>query len=48
VAECTHYRPRRERNSEELAIEGVVSLPPLEEMAAGSFAVAAARNGEGE
>lgn len=48
VRECTDYRPKRERNGEEKAFEGVVSIPPLEAMAANSCAGAAARNGKGE
>jgi hypothetical protein len=47
VRECTDYRPKRERNGAEKAIEGVVSFPPLEVMAEQFCAVAATRNGEG-
>ena len=48
VRECTDYRPERERDGEVLAIEGAVSFPPLEEVAAATFAMAATRDGEGE
>jgi hypothetical protein len=48
VRECTDYRPKRERNDAEKAIEGVVSFPPLDEMAEQFCGVAATRNGKGE
>ena len=48
VRECTDYRPKRERRGAENAIEGAVSLPPLEVMAEHFCAVAATRNGKGE
>jgi hypothetical protein len=48
VRECTDYRPKRERDGAEKAIEGAVSFPPLEEMAEQFFAIAATRGGEGE
>jgi hypothetical protein len=47
VRECTDYRPKRERDGAEKAIEGAVSFPPLEEMAEQFCAVAATRNGKG-
>jgi hypothetical protein len=48
VRECTDYRPKRERDGAEKAIEGAVSFPPLEVMAEQFCAVAATHNGEGE
>jgi len=48
VRECTDYRPKRERDGAEKAIEGAVSFPPLDEMAEQFCAVAATRNGKGE
>ena len=47
VRECTDYRPKRERDGAEKAIEGAVNFPPLEEMAEQFCAVAATRNGKG-
>ncbi len=47
VGECTDYRPKRERDGAEKAIEGAVSSPPLDEMAEQFCAVAATRNGKG-
>jgi hypothetical protein len=47
VRECTNYRPKRERDGAEKAIEGAVSFPPLDEMAEQFCAVAATRNGKG-
>jgi hypothetical protein len=47
VRECTDYRPKRERDGAEKAIEGAVSFLPLEEMAEQFCAVAATRNGKG-
>jgi hypothetical protein len=41
VRECSDFKPKRERIDVEIAIEGAVSSPPLEEMAA-DFRVAAA------
>lgn len=46
VHECTDYRPKREREGAEKAIEGAVSFPPLEEMADQFCVVAATRNGK--
>ncbi|MGH9714252.1 MAG: hypothetical protein ACRD5M_13225 [Candidatus Acidiferrales bacterium] len=48
VRECTDYKPKRERDGAEKAIEGAVSFPPLEIMAEQFCAVAATRNGEGK
>jgi hypothetical protein len=48
VRECTDHRPKRERHGAEIAIEGAVSLLPLEEVAEDFGAVTAMRNGEGE
>ena len=48
VHECTDYRPKRERHGAEIAIEGAVSLLPLEEVAENFWAVTAMRDGEGE
>jgi hypothetical protein len=48
VRQCTDYRPKRERDGAEKAVEGVVSFPPLEEMAEQFCAVAATRGGNGE
>ncbi|HYL83001.1 MAG TPA: hypothetical protein VE263_02105 [Candidatus Angelobacter sp.] len=48
VRECTDYRPKRERHGAEIAIEGAVSLLPLEEVAEDFCAVTAMRDGEGE
>jgi hypothetical protein len=48
VRECTDYKPKRERDGAEKALEGVVSFPPLEEMAEQFCAVAATRGGKGE
>jgi hypothetical protein len=47
VRECTDYKPKRERDGAEKAIEGAVSFPPLDEMAEQFCAVAATRNGKG-
>lgn len=47
VRECTDYRPKRERDGAEQAIEGAVSSPPLEAMAEQFCAVAATRGGKG-
>src|SRR4029077_14612804 len=47
VRECTDYRPKRERDGAEKAIEGAVSFPPLDEMAEQFCAVAATRSGKG-
>jgi hypothetical protein len=46
VRECTDYRPKRERDGAEKAIEGAVSFPPLDEMAEQFCAVAATRDGK--
>jgi hypothetical protein len=48
VRECTDYKPKRERDGAEKALEGVVSFPPLKEMAEQFCAVAATRGGKGE
>jgi hypothetical protein len=48
VRECSDYRPKRERHGAEIAIEGAVSLLPLEEAAEDFCAVTAMRDGEGE
>jgi hypothetical protein len=48
VRECTDYKPKRERDGIEKALEGVVSFPPLKEMAEQFCAVAATRGGQGE
>jgi hypothetical protein len=48
VRECTDYRPKRERNREEIAHEGAVCILPLDETATDFHEVAAARDGEGE
>jgi len=47
VRECTAYRPKREREGAEKAIEGAVSFPRLDEMAEQFCAVAATRDGKG-
>jgi hypothetical protein len=47
VRECTDYRPKRERDGAEKAIEGAVSFLPLDEMAEQFCAVAATRDGKG-
>jgi hypothetical protein len=41
VRECSDYKPKRKRNGVEIASEGVVSFPPLDNEAAGFHAVAA-------
>jgi hypothetical protein len=48
VRECSDYRPKRERHGAEIAIEGAVSLLPLEEAAEDFCGVTAMRDGEGE